>query len=336
MKEQLIALFRASPDQYLSGNRICGELGVSRTAIWKHIQALREDGYRFDSAPRLGYKLLSEPDTLKPADLLSLLTTKRLGCSIHCLDEVDSTQNVAKDLVRAGAPEGTLVVAERQTTGRGRLGRPWHSPKGKGIYMSLVVKPAIPLHMTPHLTLLAAVALCRAIRKVVPNVDPGIKWPNDLLVRGKKISGILLESSAENEALQYIITGVGVSCNLEPEDYPEELKEKATSLLIESGHKVNRAQLIAEFLLQVEELYSLYSEQGFGPIRTLWEASAVTLGQSFRLSDSSGPWEGTAVGLNDWGGLVLQLPDGSRKVLYSVDAAENSVSGRAYNVTEDT
>ncbi|MDF2924417.1 MAG: bifunctional biotin--[acetyl-CoA-carboxylase] synthetase/biotin operon repressor [Paenibacillaceae bacterium] len=325
MKKRLLALFAASQEEYLSGSKISMELQVSRTAVWKHIQALKEEGYLFEAAPRLGYKLLSAPDPLLPADLLPLLATKRLGRHIHCFDEVDSTQNAAHRLVREGAPEGTLVLAERQTKGRGRLGRHWHSPKGKGIYMSLIVKPAIPLHLTPHLTLLSAVALCRAIRKVVPGVDPGIKWPNDLLVRGKKISGILLESSAENEALQYIVTGVGISCNLEPEDYPEELKDKATSLLIESGQKVSRSLLVAEFLLQLEELYGLYLEQGFGPIRTLWEASAVTLGQRLTVTDSLGTAAGTAVGLDDWGGLVLKQADGSERVIYSVDASENAI-----------
>jgi BirA family transcriptional regulator, biotin operon repressor / biotin---[acetyl-CoA-carboxylase] ligase len=323
MKERLIALFGAAPDEYLSGSEISRQLHVSRTAIWKHIQALKEDGYTFEASPRLGYKLLSVPDTLQPSDIASLLRTKTLGRTVHCYEEVDSTQNIAHRLVQAGAEEGTLIVAERQTTGRGRLGRHWHSPKGKGIYMSLVVKPDIPLHMTPHLTLLAAVALCRAIRRVVPEVSPGIKWPNDLLIDGKKISGILLESSAENENLQYIITGVGISCNLQKEDYPEELLPKATSLYMESGKRVDRAALIAEFLLQLEELFDLYMSQGFGPIRTLWEASAVTLGQSVRSSDPNGEYEGTAVGLNDWGGLVLKLADGTLKTIYSANARES-------------
>jgi BirA family transcriptional regulator, biotin operon repressor / biotin---[acetyl-CoA-carboxylase] ligase len=159
---------------------------------------------------------------------------------------------------------------------------------------------------------------------VVPEVSPGIKWPNDLLINGKKISGILLESSAENESLQYIITGVGVSCNLQAEDYPEELKGRATSLLIESGHKVNRAQLVAEFLAQLEDLYDLYLAQGFGPIRTLWEASSVTLGQKVQAQDASGAYEGVAVGLNEWGGLILKLANGSERTLYSANASESS------------
>ncbi|MDF2937089.1 MAG: bifunctional biotin--[acetyl-CoA-carboxylase] synthetase/biotin operon repressor [Paenibacillaceae bacterium] len=304
----------------MSGGEISKALEVSRTAVWKHIQALKVDGFTFEAVPRRGYKLLSQPDTFSPQDLLPLLRTRVLGRSIHCFDEVDSTQNVAQRLIRDGAPEGTLVLAERQTAGRGRLGRHWHSPKGKGIYMSLVVKPAIPLHLTPHLTLLAAVALNRAIRKVVPEVEPGIKWPNDLLIGGKKISGILLESSAENEQLQYIVTGVGISCNLEREDYPEELAGKATSLLIESGRRVERAKLIAEFLGQLEELYGLYYAQGFSPIQTLWEASAVTLGQTVRSSDAAGSFEGTAIGLNEWGGLRLRLADGSERTIYSADA----------------
>ncbi len=320
MKHRLLELFKNAGGAYLSGGEISKALEVSRTAIWKHIQALKEDGYTFEAIPRRGYRLLAQPDTLSPSQVQAYLRTRVLGQSIHCFDEVDSTQNVAQRLIRDGAPEGTLVLAERQTAGRGRLGRHWHSPKGKGIYMSLVVKPEIPLHLTPHLTLLAAVALNRAIRKVVPEVNPAIKWPNDLLVNGKKISGILLESSAENEQLQYIVTGVGISCNLEQSDYPEELVPKATSLLIESGKRIDRARLIAEFLGQLEELYALYYAQGFSPIRTLWEASAVTLGQTVRSSDANGDFEGTAVGLNEWGGLILRMADGSERTIYSVDA----------------
>ncbi|RAU95552.1 biotin--[acetyl-CoA-carboxylase] ligase [Paenibacillus sp. YN15] len=324
MKQRLLELFKSAGGGYLSGGEISKALEVSRTAVWKHIQALKEDGFTFEAVPRRGYKLLSQPDTLSPDDLLPLLRTRVLGKSIHCFDEVDSTQNVAQRLIRDGAPEGTLVLAERQTAGRGRLGRHWHSPKGKGIYMSLVVKPEIPLHLTPHLTLLAAVALNRAIRKVVPEVEPGIKWPNDLLIGGKKISGILLESSAENEQLQYIVTGVGISCNLERSDYPEELADRATSLLIESGRRIDRARLIAQFLGQLEELYGLYYSQGFSPIQTLWEASAVTLGQTVRSSDANGSFEGTAVGLNEWGGLRLRLADGSERTIYSADAREQN------------
>lgn len=320
MKAQLLELLHSAPGEYVSGSEISRRLNVSRTAVWKHIQALKDEGYVFESATRLGYRLVASPDFLTPQEIIPHLSTKVLGKRIHCFDEVDSTQNVAQKLIREGAPEGTLVLAERQTAGRGRLGRHWHSPKGKGIYMSLVVKPDIPLHMTPHLTLLSAVALCRAIRREVPEVEPQIKWPNDLLIGGRKICGILLESIAENESLRYIVTGIGISCNLLPEDYPPELLDKATSLLIESGKRVERAPLIAQFLRQLEELYALYRSQGFGPIRTLWEASAATLGQTVRSADALGPFEGVAVGLNEWGGLILRQADGAERVMYSADA----------------
>jgi BirA family transcriptional regulator, biotin operon repressor / biotin---[acetyl-CoA-carboxylase] ligase len=319
MNEKLIQLFEAAPAQYISGEQISRALNVTRTAVWKHIQSLKEDGYVFEAAPRLGYRLLSAPDRLRPEEITRLLRTRVLGRHVHCYEEVDSTQNLAHKLIREGAPEGTLVLAERQTTGRGRMGRHWHSPKGKGIYMSLVVKPAIPIHLMPHLTLLSAVALCRAIRIQVPGLNPGIKWPNDLLINGKKISGILMESSAENESLQYIVAGVGIGCNFLPEDYPEELKDKATSLLISSGGKVDRAGLIAEFLYQLEELYELYLEQGFAPIRTLWEASSATIGQEVRMITHGGAYEGTAVSLDDWGGLIIRQSDGSLRTIYSAD-----------------
>lgn len=328
MNRQLLQLFQNNDGQYVSGEQISRELGVSRTAVWKHIQALKEDGYEFAAAPRLGYKLLRAPDRIRPEELAARLRTRTFGRTLHCYEETGSTQNIAHELVKKGAPEGTLVVAERQTTGRGRLGRHWHSPKGKGIYMSLILKPAIPLQFTPQLTLVTAVALCRAIRKQVPNVDPGIKWPNDLLVDGKKISGILLESSAENESLQHVITGVGIGANLEEDDYPDELKGIATSLLLASGKPVDRTALVAEFLAQLEELYGLYLQQGFAPIRLLWEASSVSLGRNIRVQTPAGTVEGTAQCLDEWGGLVLALENGRTYTVYTADAETLGTSGR--------
>lgn len=317
LNERLIRIFREQAGGYVSGERLSRELNVTRTAIWKHIRELREMGYAFDAVPKLGYRLTEAPDRWDASDLLNRLQTDKLGRRLHLFDTLESTQNKAHELVRKGAPEGTLVIADRQTEGRGRMGRRWHSPKGKGIWMSLVLKPEIPVQFVAQFTLLVAVSVYRAIRKVVPEVEPGIKWPNDLLIGGRKVCGILLESSATDETLNYVVAGVGISVNLAADDFPEELRPIATSLLIESGRKVERAEMVAQWLRQLEELYKLFMDQGFAPIRTLWEAASATLGNCIRVQTPSGLVEGEAVGLDESGALLVKRPDGRTVTVYS-------------------
>lgn len=319
MNERLLQLFRENPDRYLSGEQISRQLGVSRTAIWKHIQELKQAGFEIEAVPRLGYRLLHSSPLLVADDIRARLATRRFGRRLHLLGETDSTQRVALELARNGAEEGTLVIAERQTAGRGRMGRSWHSPAGKGIYMSLILKPDLPLHQAPQLTLLTSVAVVRAIRMLVPKVDVQIKWPNDLLVRGRKLCGILLESSAENERLQHVVAGIGISVNLSEEDYPEELRSIATSLRMESGETVNRAELIAQCMAQLEQWYEVYLQQGFPPIRTLWEAYAETIGRKVSIRSGGRTVTGLAIGLDDYGGLIVDTGDGGNQTIYTWD-----------------
>lgn len=318
MIEQILQYFLDHEDEYISGEELSRHLQCSRTAVWKHIETLRKQGYVFDALPRKGYKMLTKPVVINAAKLMQGLQTKALGRVLRIYDEVDSTQNIAHGLVRQGAVEGTLVLAEQQNAGRGRMGRNWFSPKGKGIWMSLILKPTIAMQFTPQLTLLVAVALCRAIQAHIPR-QVGIKWPNDLLIDGKKISGILLESSAEDERLNYVIAGIGISVNLLPEDYPAELRAKATSLCIEKGERVDREQLICDFLLQLETLYELYIQQGFAPIRSLWEALTVSLHKPIRIQTAHGWVEGVANAIDEMGALWVTLPNGETTKLYSGD-----------------
>jgi BirA family transcriptional regulator, biotin operon repressor / biotin---[acetyl-CoA-carboxylase] ligase len=318
MNEMILDYLGAHEDKYVSGEELSRQLQCSRTAVWKHIQALRKQGYVFEAVPRLGYKLLKKPVKLDVLKLTRMSKTKYLGKVLRIYDEVDSTQNIAHDLVRQGADEGTLILAEQQTAGRGRMGRVWHSPKSKGIWMSLILKPKISMQFTPQLTLLTAVALCRTLQPYVPD-KVGIKWPNDLLINGRKVSGILLESSAEDERLNYVIAGIGISANLKEEDYPEELLGKVTSLLIESGQLVDREQLICSFLEQLELLLELYIQQGFAPIRTLWEALSITLNHTIRVQTADGWIEGIAKSINEMGALIVTPKNGENLKLYSGD-----------------
>jgi BirA family biotin operon repressor/biotin-[acetyl-CoA-carboxylase] ligase len=317
MDEKILEMFLQNPDEFISGEELSEKLSCSRTAIWKHIQSLRKKGYEFEAQRKKGYRLIAQPAFLEASAIRTCLKTNRLGSSITIFKQVDSTQNKLHEIAEENdSQEGTLVIAEQQETGRGRMGRPWHSPPGKGIWMSFLLKPQVPLQQVSQLTLLIAVAVARAIRQLT-SLEVGIKWPNDLLVNGKKICGILLESSAEDERLKYVIAGIGISANIKKEDFPEELRSKATSLFIESGKEIHREQLICQVLQEIEGLYDLYQEQGFGPIQTLWEALNVTFGKKIKVETPRGKIEGMAEGLNEMGALVLRLDNGKKYSLFS-------------------
>jgi BirA family biotin operon repressor/biotin-[acetyl-CoA-carboxylase] ligase len=313
---RLLALFEEAGGVFLSGEELSGKLGISRTAVWKQIERLRRQGYRFEAVPRRGYRLIARPEKLDVARILRTLQTEWLGRSIKYLEQVDSTNTLAHQLVAKGEAQGTLIVAEEQLSGRGRMGRSWHSPAGKGIWMSFILRPDIPLLFTPQLTLLTAVAVCRAIR-AVGSAEAGIKWPNDILIGGRKVCGILLETSAEEDRLLHVVAGIGVSVNLTEDDYPPELRSIATSLLIETGRRVSREELLCRILQEWESLFSLYRAEGFSPVRTLWETLSVTLHRPVRSVTPQGVIEGTALALDESGALIVQTADGQLHKLYS-------------------
>ncbi|MEK3881418.1 biotin--[acetyl-CoA-carboxylase] ligase [Paenibacillus sp. PL2-23] len=323
--DALLQLFERHKDQYVSGGMMSQELGVSRTAVWKQIKKLEGAGYEFEASTKLGYRLVFAPEAIDEAAWSSAIRAKRFGSTLVVREQVKSTQDVARELAENGAQEGALVLAEEQLGGRGRMGRGWVSPQGKGLWMSMVLRPEVPIHCAPQLTLLTAVALCRSLRRET-ELEIGIKWPNDLLVNGKKISGILLESAAEDERLKYIIAGVGVSVNLSASDYPEELLEKATSLRIEGGRAFSRQALLAAFLLEWETLYDLFLQEGFGPIATLWESLSVTLGRRARLITPQGELHGIPVGLEESGAIRVLQDNGSYASIFSAEMGEPRAS----------
>jgi len=314
----LLSLLEERDGQFVSGEEISQKLSVSRTAIWKQIRKLEGQGYVIEAVPRLGYRIVSKPSRISPAELGHKLRTRSFGRSLKLLEVVTSTQDVLRELAEQGAPEGTLVIAEQQNQGRGRMGRSWVSPAGKGVWMSLLLRPDVPLLRTPQLTLLAAVALSRAVERLT-GLEIGIKWPNDLLVNGRKISGILLESAAEDERLRYVVVGIGISANLDAEDYPEDVAAKAISLKMASGRAVDRAELIAEALKEFEDLYQVYLTEGFEPIRLLWEARSINLNRHTVLTTARGTIEGVPRGLAELGGLLVELEDGRTETVYSAE-----------------
>jgi len=316
MKERIIAYFDERPDQFMSGEQLSQFLQCSRTAVWKHIQELKKQGYRFESVTSKGYRLIEKPDTLSAATIIAASGQLSVFSQLKLHSTLDSTQSEAHRLAMDGANHGTLIIADSQQSGRGRHGRPWFSPAGQGIWMSLLLRPVLSLNFAPQMTLLTAVALCRTARQSL-KANVGIKWPNDLLIDGKKISGILIESVGEDELVRYMVVGVGIDCNMTEDDYPQELTGKATSLLIETGNRINRSNLIVDFLREFDELYNLYMESGFAPIRTLWESHSVTLGNPIKLRIGDRLVEGIAESMDEIGALVVRWPDGSTEKIYS-------------------
>ncbi|MBT2760695.1 biotin--[acetyl-CoA-carboxylase] ligase [Paenibacillus sp. ISL-20] len=312
----LLKMFQEHSGQFLSGEEISRKLSISRTAVWKQINKLRHLGYDFEAVPRLGYRMMDEPDKLSVEQLTSGMTSQYFGKPLKLLDKTTSTQEDARQLAEEGATEGTLVISEEQTGGRGRMGKKFHSPRGKGIWMSLVLRPKQPLHLTQQLTLLTGVAVCRAITKCA-GVQTDIKWPNDILFQGKKVCGILLESATEDERVRYCIAGIGISANLKESDFPEELRGVATSIRMAGGATVNRTELIKSIMAEMEVLYELYNEQGFEPIASLWEALSGTVGREVQVQTARDRFSGIATGLNRDGALLVRNQDDELIPVYS-------------------
>jgi len=290
---------------YLSGEEISHVLNVSRSAIWKHVQELRNQGYDIIAVPHLGYKLISSPDKLLPEEIQYRLKTKAFGKKVVYHETVTSTMDEAFSLGLEGAPEGTIICAESQTKGRGRLGRSWVSPKGKGLYFSLILRPKLPPSEVASLTLLCAVAACEAIKNLT-GVNVQIKWPNDLLVRNKKLAGILTEMNAETDKVKFVIVGFGINVNSTKSSLPD----VGTSLKNETNKTVSRVKLIHEILESIEKWYSLFNKKGLKPVITRWKELSLTLGKRVRVSDPGGKIEGEAINIDEDGGLLIREDSG--------------------------
>ena len=303
----------------VSGQQLADRLGVSRTAIWKHMQALQEQGFAFETVKKKGYVLKGTPNVLTEQEIQSHLETKRFGRTMHVYDVVDSTQVIAQELARNGAPDGTIVIAEQQNAGKGRMARPWESKKGKGIWMTVIIRPDVPPHMAAQFTLVTAVAVTNAMKRMFKNFKPQIKWPNDLLINGKKCTGILTEMQAETDRVQALLIGIGINANHKTEDFSDDIQSIATSLAIEEGERIDRAALIAIILYYLEHYTDRYVKHGFGLIKELWEEDSCTIGQRIEVTTLRDKFEGVATGINKDGVLQLKLDDGSTHAVYSGD-----------------
>ena len=318
IRKELLDAFTNAGDDFLSGQHLAELIGCSRTAVWKHIEELRKEGFELDAVRNKGYRILKTPEKITADEIRLGLTTMFMGRTIHYEDSVESTQKIALSLASEDAPEGTIIIAEEQLSGRGRMARKWHSPKYTGIWMSMILRPNIPLNNAPQLTLLAAVAIVQACEDMTDLILE-IKWPNDILINGKKVTGILTELQAEADRIHSIIIGIGINVNQKKDDFPTEIRDIATSLFIEKGETVSRAELIKSILKHFEKLYTLYLDQGFLPIKLLWESYATSIGKYITARTLTNTIEGKALGITNDGVLKLEDQTGFIHHIYSAD-----------------
>jgi BirA family biotin operon repressor/biotin-[acetyl-CoA-carboxylase] ligase len=314
VRSKILAILRQQQGKSVSGAELGRQLQISRTAVSKQVQKLRQAGYDIESTVSQGHRLMALPDLLRPEEVRSRLTTKVLGQELVYFSEIGSTNDEAKKRAVDGCPEGTLIITETQVGGRGRLSRGWFSPVAKGIWFSVVLRPPFPPQEAPKCTLMAAVALNQAIRDVT-GVPCGIKWPNDILCNGRKLVGILTEMSAEMDAINHIVIGMGVNVNFLAEEIPSDLQEKATSLQIETGFPVSRIDLFVRILERLEELYLAVKTDGFSSVLAAWRQENITLNQMVTVIAPDKTYTGKAIDIDTDGALLVATAGGIEKVL---------------------
>lgn len=296
--------------RFISGQAISEKLGVSRTAIWKHIGNLRKAGYEIEGHSRKGYSLTSVKE--RPFSALEVSTnipTEFIGKTVLFFEELDSTNSKASELARDGAAEGTAVIAESQQKGRGRLGRTWHSPTGVNIYTSVILRPKTPPQATQTITLAAAIALAEAIEGS-SGIRPAVKWPNDLLINGKKVAGILTEMSSEADRVNHIIIGTGINVNIDPATLPDDLRLPASSLMEETGREINRTELIRNLYSSLEKWYKVLLTEGSSGIVEAWKKYFTLVGKEVRIEGFKSV-EGICLGIDSSGALLIKDRSGA-------------------------
>lgn len=320
-KTKILKVLRAT-DGYISGQELCGQLGISRTAVWKYMKQLKEEGYEIQAVQNKGYCLVEAPDVLGESEIKSRMNTRWVGREVYFYEEIDSTNTQAKRLAEEGAPSGTLVVSDCQLKGKGRRGRAWESPKGSAIYMTLMIRPQILPEHASMLTLVMGLSAVQAIRNVL-NLETSIKWPNDVVLNKKKLVGILTEMNTQMDYIEYLVIGIGINVNMQ--HFPQELEDKATSLQMELGHPVNRAELVAETMRCFEKNYEIFEKtQDLSGMVDSYQQVLANYNQPVRVLEPGNEYSGIARGINAKGELLVEREDGSVEKVYS---GEVSVRG---------
>lgn len=310
---------------YVSGQQLCEQFQVSRTAVWKAIEQLKEEGYKIEAVRNRGYRLSESPDILSQAEIASRITGIWAGRNVSYLPVVDSTNTQAKHMGEEGAPHGTLVVAEKQQAGKGRRGRVWESPSGRDIYMTLLLRPDLQPAAAPMLTLVMALSLAEALRQET-GVDARIKWPNDIVVDGKKLCGILTEMSAEVDYIHYVVIGVGINVNQDV--FPEEIRTKATSLFLEKGKEFPRSPLIGAVLERFEVNYALFMEsEDLSSLQKAYNDLLVNAGARVQVLEPKGAYTAVSSGINEKGELLVQKDDGTCEAVFAGEVSVRGIYG---------
>ncbi|MGN0360444.1 MAG: biotin--[acetyl-CoA-carboxylase] ligase [Hominisplanchenecus sp.] len=321
MKSEILHILR-NQEGYVSGQELCEKFGVSRTAVWKAINQLKAEGYEIEAVSNKGYHIIGCPDVISAEEVKSLLETGWAGQEIAYFSTVDSTNNQAKRMAEEGAPHGTLVIADEQTGGRGRRGRSWKTPPKSAIAMTLIVRPELAPEKASMLTLVMGMAVAAACRNLL-KLPVGIKWPNDVVADGRKICGILTEMSAEIHAIHYLVIGTGINVNMQ--EFPEEIREIATSLSLQTGYEINRAQLICSCMECFEQYYDIFMETGdLSGLAPLYNQMLVNLDAEVRVLEPGNEYNGICRGINEKGELLVEKED---HVIERVFAGEVSVRG---------
>lgn len=324
MKNKVLKILKDN-EGFISGEKISDEFNMTRAGIWKYINMLKEDGYNIESIPRKGYRLIHSPDILTYMEIEKHLDTEFIGRTVHNFDLVDSTNKEAKEIA-FDEKEGTVLVAEEQSGGKGRLGREWLSPKGKGIWMSIILKPQVDPMKVAKITLLGAAAVNKALNNM--NIESKIKWPNDILIDGKKICGILTEMNCELNMINYVIMGIGVNVNLDENEIREDLKEKATSIKISQNKKIDRKILMANILNEFEELYLPFKDKNdISQAIDICRNNSALIGKDIRVIKGEEIKLGKALDINEEGELVVEFEDGNIENIYSGEVSIRGLEG---------
>ena len=297
--------------EYISGEILARKLGISRVAVWKQIQRLKDMGYKIIAEQNLGYCLVYRPDLLLPQEIQRGLSTKYIGKETYYFPELKSTNIIAKEKAlhrTEGISEGTLIITEKQSAGKGRLGREWFSPVG-GIWLSIILYPQLPPSYIPRITLMTAVAVVNAIR-MCTQIKSQIKWPNDILINEKKVCGMLSEMSAELDMINWVVVGIGINANIDHWDFPEDIQENTISLKEVSEKEILRVKLTQTFLQEFEKYYDKLKRKEFPSILKEWKLYSHTLGRKIRIDMGERIITGEAVDINEEGALILKKEDG--------------------------
>ena len=324
MKSEILAFLRERRD-YVSGQELCEHFGVSRTAVWKAINQLKKEGYSILAVQNRGYRLADEDEVFGQNELESRMTTRWAGHPLSFYETIDSTNLRAKLDAEQGAAEGSLIVADMQTSGRGRRGRAWSSPSGVNVYFTLLLKPDYAPDKAAMTTIVMALAVAEGIRKTC-GVDAGIKWPNDIVAEGKKVCGMLTEMSVEQDFIHYVVIGVGI--NVGRQSFAPEIAQTAISLEEACGEKVPRAALVANIMQAFEEYYEVFCQKmDLSGLLDEYNKRLVNCNREVRVLDPKGEFAGIARGINSTGELLVEISDGTVKEIYAGEVSVRGIYG---------